>query len=187
MKALHDLVQQGKVRYIGASSMYCWQFARMQRVAEANGWTRFSVMQNHVNAVYREEEKEMIPFCVDTGVACTPYSPLASGILARLSDDVADQSTRAKTDPGQKAKYYKAGDAEVVAAVRRVAEGRGVPPAQVALAWLTQKQGMASLIIGATKPHHIQDAVSSLRVQLTVDEVKQIEAAYQPHNIMGHV
>ena len=184
MHALHDLVSLGKIRYIGASAMYNWQFAKMQRVAERHGWTKFSVMQNHYNAIYREEEREMIPFCLDDGVALMPYSPLASGVLARQSNDEA--SKRSQSDPMQKTKYFKPGDDEVVQNVRDVAKARGVPPAQVALAWLLQRPGVTSPIIGATKEHHITDSVAALQIKLTDDEIQQIEKDYQPHRISGH-
>ena len=163
MRALHDLVQAGRVRYIGASSMHTWQFARMQRVAELNGWTKFISMQNHYNAIYREEERDMIPFCVDTGVGLHPWAPLAAGVLARVQDDPT--SVRAQSDPFQKMRYHKTGDEEIVAKVREVAKSRGVPPAQVALAWLLQKPGVAAPIIGATKPQHIEDAVQGAAAQ----------------------
>ena len=127
----------------------------------------------------------MIPYCVDNGIACTPWAPLAAGVLARLEDD--EPSTRAKTDPIQKHRYYKQGDDEVVAQLRAIAKKRGIPPAQVALAWLMQKQGIAAPVIGASKPHHIADAVKALQVKLTEEEVKQLEANYLPHRITGHV
>ena len=219
MKALHDLVVSGKVRYIGASAMHCWQFAKMQRVAEMHGWTKFSVMQNHYNAIYRgqhcppplrlqlcrllrvdallllllppvpvcvaEEEREMLPYCIDSGVASTPYSPLASGLLCRQPEE--QPSVRSNTDPIQKSKYYKAGDDAVIAAVQAVAKQRGAPPAQVALAWLLAKPGVASPVIGATKQHHIEDAVNALQLKLTEEEIKQIDSDYQPHVVIGPV
>jgi aryl-alcohol dehydrogenase (NADP+) len=184
MRALHDLVQAGKVRYLGASAMYAWQFAKLQRVAEVNGWTKFSVMQNHYNAIYREEEREMIPYCLDSDVACMPYSPLASGLLCRKPDD--QQSTRAQTDPVQKMKYCKNGDDDVVRKVLDVANKRNIPPAQVALAWVLRNPVIAAPIIGATKPHHIQDAIKALSIKLTDEEIKNIESEYQPHQISGH-
>ena len=183
MSALHDVVKSGKARYIGASSMYTWQFVRLQMAAERNGWTKFSVMQNQWNAVYREEERDMIPHCIDTGVAITPYSPLAAGILARLPD--SEPTFRAQNDPSQAARFHRAGDDEVVAAIQAIAKSRGIPPSQVALAWLLGKQGVTAPIIGATKPHHIEDAVKALAVQLTAEEVKQIEDKYVPHAIVG--
>ena len=183
MEALHDVVKSGKVRYIGASSMYLWQFVRLQAAAERRGWTRFKVMQNMLNAVYREEERDMIPYCVDTGVAVTPYSPLAAGILARLPDE--KPSLRAENDPTQAQRFHRDGDAEVIAAVQSIAKSRGVPPSHVSLAWLLQKQGVTAAIIGSTKPHHIDDAVKALQLELTAEEVKQIESVYLPHAIVG--
>lgn len=176
-------------------------------MAERRGWTKFTVMQNHYNALYREEEREMIPYCLDSGVALTPYSPLASGLLARhptaaagaavqpadassatASAAAADSapSQREQTDKVQRAKYYKDGDSDVIAAVHGVAKDRGVPPAQVALAWLWSKAGVAAPIIGATKAHHISDAVAALQIRLTDDETKRIEEHYRPHEITGH-
>lgn len=184
MKALHDLVVAGKVRYIGTSAMYLWQFTRLNDAAERNGWTKLSVMQNHYNALYREEEREMIPYCVDHGIALTPYSPLAAGHLTRTPTD--DATTRAQTDPIGKNRYNKSGDDEVIAAVQAVAKARSLPPAQIALAWLLSKQGVAAPVIGATKPHHIEDAIKALSVKLSADEVKQIEEGYVPHAVSGH-
>jgi aryl-alcohol dehydrogenase-like predicted oxidoreductase len=184
MKALHDLVEMGKIRYIGASSMFLWQFAQMQQVAEQRGWTKFSVVQNHLNAMYREEEREMIPYCLATGVTCMPYSPLASGVLCRQPGD--QPSSRSTSDPIQKIKYFKNGDDTIAQHVLDVAKQRNVPPAQVALAWVLQKKGVAAPIIGATKPHHIEDAIKALQVKLSDDELNKIEADYQPHRIAGH-
>jgi aryl-alcohol dehydrogenase-like predicted oxidoreductase len=174
------------------------QFNKLQSVAERRGWTKFTVMQNHYNALYREEEREMIPYCLDSGVALTPYSPLASGLLARhpaaaagatptdASATDSAPSQREQTDKVQRAKYYKDGDADVITAVQGVAKDRGVPPAQVALAWLWSKAGVAAPIIGATKAHHISDAVAALQIRLTDDETKRIEEHYRPHEITGH-
>ena len=184
MKALHDLVVAGKVRYIGTSAMYLWQFCRLNDAAERNGWTKFSVMQNHYNCIYREEERDMIPYCVDRGITLTPYSPLASGLLTRMPTD--DATTRSQTDPMGKNRYNKSGDDAVITAVQGVAKARGLPPAQIALAWLLSKQGVSAPVIGATKPHHIEDAVKALSVQLTADELKKIEEGYVPHAISGH-
>jgi len=190
MKALHDLVQAGKIRYIGASSMWTWQFNKLQSVAERHGWTKFTVMQNHYNALYREEEREMIPYCLDSGVALTPYSPLASGLLARdpaaAAAAAATPSKREETDKVQRVKYYKDGDDDVIAAVQRVAKARGVPPAHVALAWLLAKPAVGSPIIGATKAHHISDAVTALQLKLTPQEIESIEKEYRPHTVSGH-
>ena len=187
MRAVHDLVTAGKVRHIGASSMYLWQLVRLQNAAITHGWTRFSAVQNLLNLVYREEEREMIPYCRDNGIALMPYSPLAAGVLGRRSathDDAS--SSRAQTDHIQRSMYYKASDDAVQRALLGVAEKRGVPPAQVALAWVLQRPGVAAPIIGATKQQHIQDAVDALRIQLTDDECAQLEEPYQPHAIAGH-
>jgi len=185
MRALHDLVSSGKIRYLGASSMYCWQFAKMQKVAEENGWTKFTVMQNHYNAIYREEEREMIPYCIDSGVSCTPYSPLASGVLCRPVG-VHNETTRSQTDRIQKLKYFKTGDDEVSAVVQEIAKARNVPAAQVALAWVLLKPGVSSPIIGATKQHHIEDAVKALQLKLTEEEISKIEKPYVAHALYGH-
>jgi aryl-alcohol dehydrogenase-like predicted oxidoreductase len=183
MKALHDLVQSGKIRYIGASSMYLWQFVKLQSAAERRGWTKFTVMQNHHNALYREEEREMNPYCLDTGVATTPYSPLASGVLLR--EPGTTDSKRASTDKIQQGRYFKQGDDAVINAVLNVAHARGVPAAHVALAWLWSKPVVGAPIIGATKPHHISDAVGALDFKLTVEEIACIEKEYLPHAVSG--
>ena len=141
-------------------------------------------MQNHYNAIYREEEREMIPYCISTGVACTPWAPLAAGVLTRVSSD--QETERSKADPIQKGRYYKTGDNEIVQAVRDIAKQRDIPPAQVALAWILSKKGIAAPIMGATKPHHIDDAVKALQIHLTDEEIKKIEEPYQPHKIVGH-
>lgn len=185
MRALHDLVQMGKIRYIGASAMYVWQLSKLQHVAEKNGWTKFTVMENHYNAIYREEEREMIPYCIDNGIACVPWAPLAAGVLTRLPDSTP--STRQQTDFHQKARYYKANDDSIIREVVGIAKARDIPPAQVALAWILQRPGIAAPIIGATKVHHITDAVKALQVKLTDDEIKRIESTYEPHAIVGHM
>jgi aryl-alcohol dehydrogenase-like predicted oxidoreductase len=185
MKALHDLVVAGKVRYIGASSMYLWQLVKLQNAAILNGWTRFSAMQNLINLIYREEDREMNPFCRDNGIALMPYSPLAAGVLGRKTA-AEEGSSRAQTDNIQRSLFYKASDDAVAEALRSVAEKRGVPPAQVALAWVLQRPGVAAPIIGATKPHHIQDAVQALHIALTEEELKRLEEHYQPHAVAGH-
>jgi len=185
MRALHDLVVAGKVRYLGASAMYTWQFNKLQQAAERNGWTKFTVMQNHYNAIYREEERDMIPYCIDSGVALTPYSPLAAGILCRAK--IEGDSHRATTDKIQRNRYNRSGDDEVVAAVAAIATERGIPQAQVALAWVLAKPGVTSPIIGATKPHHISDAVAAVGVTLGKEEIERIEKAYQPHAVAGFV
>lgn len=187
MKALHDVVQSGKVRYIGASSMYAWQFAKMQAVAEKNGWTKFSTMQNFYNAIYREEEREMLPYCVDTGVASIPWSPLARGYLTRTKEQ--NDTARAKSDASSVTRgqtYYADSDDKIVETVHKIADKRGLKAAQVALAWLLQKPGVAAPIVGATKIHHLEDAIAGVKIKLTEEEMKQIEADYQPHPITGH-
>jgi aryl-alcohol dehydrogenase (NADP+) len=184
MKALHDLVEAGKIRYIGASSMFAWQFQKMQNVAEKHGWTKFSVMQNLYNALYREEEREMIPYCVHAGVAVLPWSPLAGGTLARPAGQ--DNTIRSETLFAKIMKNAQDGDDDVIQAVQEIAKNRGVSQAIVSLAWILQKQGVVAPIIGATKPHHISDAVSSLSFELTPEEVKMIEKCYRPHTVFGH-
>ncbi|HEY1856498.1 aldo/keto reductase [Acidocella sp.] len=185
MEALHDVVKAGKVRYIGASSMYAWQFAKANYTARMNGWTEFVSMQNYVNLLYREEEREMIPLCRDMGVAVIPWSPMARG---RLTRDWDETSARTETDEYGKTLYAGTGDADrkVVERVAEVAKARGVPRAQVALAWVAQKPGITSPIVGASKPAHLTDAVAALKLNLTAEEIASLEAAYVPHAIAGH-
>jgi aryl-alcohol dehydrogenase-like predicted oxidoreductase len=186
MEALHDVVRSGKVRYIGASSMYTWQFAKAQYTADLHGWTRFVSMQNHYNLVYREEEREMIPFCVDQGVGVVPWSPLARGLLAGARDrDGGATTTRSTNDP-YASELYGDDDYAVVDAVQAVADARGVPMAQVALAWLLGKPGVTAPIFGATKPHHIDDAVAAEALELTAEEVAVLEGPYRAHAVRGH-
>ncbi|MFI9155750.1 aldo/keto reductase [Streptomyces sp. NPDC053367] len=182
MEALHDLVKAGKVRYIGASSMYAWQFAKMQHTAELHGWTKFVSMQNHYNLLYREEEREMLPLCADQGVGVLPWSPLARGRLTRDWGTVTDRST---TD-GFGATLYQEGDRAVVEAVTRIAESRGVPRAQVALAWLLHKAPVTSPIVGAAQPQHIDDALAATELHLTDKELEELERPYAPHPVAGH-
>jgi 1-deoxyxylulose-5-phosphate synthase len=182
MEALHDLVKAGKVRYIGASSMYAWQFSKMQYTAERHGWTKFVSMQNHYNLLYREEEREMLPLCADQGVGVLPWSPLARGRLTRDWGTVTDRS--AQDDFGSR--LYGAGDRTVVEAVTRVANDRGVPRAQVALAWLLQQGTVVAPIIGAAKPQHIEDAVAAVELTLGDKELEELEQPYAPHPIIGH-
>jgi aryl-alcohol dehydrogenase-like predicted oxidoreductase len=184
MEALHDVVKAGKARYIGASSMYAWQFLKAQHVAEFNGWTRFVSMQNYLNLLYREEEREMLPLCRAEGIGVIPWSPLARG---RLTRDWDEQTARSETDEFGKTLYTKTVDADrkVVERVAEVAAKRGIPRAQVALAWVLQKEPVAAPIVGATKPHHLEDAVAALSVKLTLDEVASLEEPYIPHPIMG--
>jgi 1-deoxyxylulose-5-phosphate synthase len=183
MEALHDVVRAGKARYIGASSMYAWQFAKAQSVADLGGWTRFVSMQDHYNLIYREEEREMHPLCLDQGVGVIPWSPLARGRLARGPQ--AGGTTRADTDSIANRMYTDADDA-VVRAVADVAKARGLPPAQVALAWMLQREVVTAPIVGATKPGHVEDAVAALGVELGEDEVAALEAPYVPHPVLGH-
>jgi 1-deoxyxylulose-5-phosphate synthase len=187
MEALHDVVRAGKARYIGASSMFAWQFAKAQHVAERNGWTQFVSMQNHYNLVYREEEREMIPLCIDQGVGVIPWSPLARGVLAgNRSRDGERRTTRSGTDPFTDYLYSQPTDFDVVERVAKVAAERGVPSAQVALAWLLGKPGVTAPIIGATKLGHVTDALAAEELELTDDEVKRLEEPYLPHPVLGH-
>ena len=182
MEALHDVVKAGKARYIGASSMYAWQFAKAQYTADLHGWTRFVSMQNHYNLLYREEEREMLPFCLDQGVGVLPWSPLARG---RLTRDWDAQTARTETDEFG-AKLYRDEDRAVVDTVAQVASRRGLPRAQVALAWLLAQPAVTSPIFGATKVEHVTDAVAAVDVDLTPEELLELGAGYQPHAIAGH-
>ena len=186
MEALDDLVRQGKVLHLGASSMFAWQFAKMNHAAQHRGWTPFVTMQNHYNLLYREEEREMLPLCADTGVGILPWSPLARGVLAR---GPGAATTRARSDGYAHHLYgeqLSGADQAVVDALHQVASGRGVPPAQVALAWLLQKPGVVAPIVGASKPHHLQDALAALSLRLSPEEIAALEARYTPHAVAGH-
>jgi aryl-alcohol dehydrogenase-like predicted oxidoreductase len=186
MAALHDVVRAGKARYIGASSMYAWQFAKAQHTAQAAGWTRFASMQNHYNLVYREEEREMIPLCLDQGVGCIPWSPLARGLLAGTRERGGEQRTvRAGSDPLADSMYVD-DDFDVVDAVRAVAAERGLRPAQIALAWLLGKPAVTAPIVGATRLGHLEDAIAAVDVTLSEEEVARLEAPYRPHPVLGH-
>ncbi|WP_027108317.1 aldo/keto reductase [Lacticigenium naphthae] len=184
MEALHDLVKSGKVRYIGASAMYAWQFQKAQNVAEKHGWTKFVSMQNHYNMIYREDERELIPFCKETGVALTPYSPLASGRLAR---DWSETTKRSETDAVQKMKYgsTEEEDKKIVKRLAEIAEKRQVPRAQIALAWMLHKDQVVSPIIGATKEKYLDDAVAAVDIALSKEEIDYLEELYVPHTIVG--
>ncbi|MFP7169573.1 aldo/keto reductase [Terribacillus halophilus] len=184
MEALHDIVKAGKARYIGASAMYAWQFQKALHVAEKHNWTRFVSMQNHYNLIYREEEREMLPLCKEEKIGVTPYSPLASG---RLTRDWSETTLRSKTDQIQRSKYDATADADrvVVERVAEVAEKHGVPRIHIALAWLLSKETVTSPIIGATKISHLEDAVGSLSVKLTDEEVAFLEEPYVPHAVVG--
>ncbi len=186
MAALHDVVRAGKARYIGASSMYAWQFAKAQYVAQAAGWTRFVSMQNHYNLAYREEEREMIPLCLDQGVGVIPWSPLARGLLAGSRGRGGTPATvRATSDPYAE-ELYGAADFDVVDVVAAVAEERGLAPAQIALAWLLGKPAVSAPIVGVTKPEHLEDAIAAVDVRLSKTEIERLEAPYRPHPILGH-
>ncbi len=184
LEALHDVVRAGKARYIGASSMHAWQFAKMLYTARLNGWTRFVSMQNHVNLLNREEEREMLPLCADQGIGVIPWSPLARGRLTRAWNETSE---RQETDDFGKHLYTQAeADRKVVEAVGVVAAGCGVPRAQIALAWLLQKKPIAAPIVGASKPHHLPDAAAAVELALTADEIKMLEAPYVPHAVVGY-
>jgi 1-deoxyxylulose-5-phosphate synthase len=182
MGALHDVVRAGKARYIGASAMFAWQLAKAQFAAERGGLTRFVSMQDHYNLVYREEEREMIPFCLDQGIGVVPYSPLARGMLAANRDQ---RTTRADSDP-VRASHYGDGDLDLVDAVRTVASERRLPPAQIALAWLLGRPAVSATVVGATKLGHVDDAIAALGVALSDEEVARLEAPYRPHPVIGH-
>ncbi len=184
LEALHDVVKAGKARYIGASSMFAWQFATMLHVAEANSWTRFVTMQDYVNLLYREEEREMLPLCEAEGIGVIPWSPLARG---RLTRDWDDQTERSQTDRFGKTLYEHTADADrkVVAAVASIAEERGVPRAQVALAWVLAKPEVSAPIVGASKAAHLDDAIAALELGLTEAEIARLEEPYVPHRVVG--
>ena len=187
MSALHDVVRSGKARYIGASSMFAWQFAKAQHAADEHGLTRFVSMQNHYNLIYREEEREMIPQCVDQGVGVIPWSPLARGVLAgNRTRDGERHTTRASNDAFADGLYSQPGDFDVVDATAQVAADRGVPAAQVALAWLLHKPGVTAPIIGATKLGHLADALAAEELSLSPEEIERLEQPYAPHPVLGH-
>ena len=187
MAALHEVVRAGKARYIGASSMFAWQFAKAQNLAARYGWSRFASMQNHYNLIYREEEREMIPLCVDQGVGVLPYSPLARGVLTGNRGRQGERrTTRAGDDPLSDERYNAPGDFDVVDRLAEVAAARGVPPAQVALAWLLSHPAVTAPIVGATRLGHITDAVAAEQLTLTEEEVRRLEEPYVPHPVLGH-
>jgi 1-deoxyxylulose-5-phosphate synthase len=187
LEALHDVVKSGKARYIGASSMYAWQFARCLYLADQHGWTRFVSMQNHYNLVYREEEREMIPLCRAEGIGIIPWSPLARGFLAgNRSREEWGNTTRAQTDDFAQSMYFQETDFEVVERVVEIAGQRGVSPAQVALAWSLQQPGITAPIIGASKMNHLEEAVAALEIELSGEEIARLEEPYQPHRVLGH-
>ncbi len=186
MEALHDLVKSGKVRYIGASAMYAWQFLKANTVAEKNGWTKFVSMQNHLNLIYREEEREMLPLCLDQGIGVIPYSPLASG---RLTRDKSEKTHRSETDKTQKSKYDAMAEADqiIIDRVAELSQKYNVSRSQVALSWLLQKEPVTAPIVGATKVSHLEDAVAALSVKLTSEEVVDLEEPYVPHPVVGAI
>ncbi|MGV7116731.1 aldo/keto reductase [Paenibacillus kyungheensis] len=186
MEALHDVVKAGKARYIGASAMYAWQFLKAIQTAKTNNWTSFVSMQNHLNLLYREEEREMLPLCLEEGVGVIPYSPLASG---RLTRDPNQTTERSETDKIQKSKYDATADADrvIIDQVAEIAQKHGVPRSHIALAWLLQKQTVSAPIVGATKSSHLEDAVAALSVTLTPEEVNALEEGYVPHPVVGLV
>ncbi len=186
LAAFDHLVTSGKVRYIGASSMFAWQFQQLLSLSEQRGWARFVTMQNHYNLVYREEEREMIPLCENRGIAVIPWSPLARGMLAGTRAKLGDSSTsRSSTDELDQKLYDQPSDWDVVDAVKRVAGRRGEPPARIALAWLLSKPAVTAPIVGATKLRHLEDAIAAVEIELTKEEVDELEAPYRAHPVKG--
>jgi aryl-alcohol dehydrogenase-like predicted oxidoreductase len=185
LEALNDVVRAGKARYIGASAMYAWQFTKALYTADLHGWTRFVSMQPHYNLIYREDEREMFKLCEDQKIAVIPFSPLARGMLARMPSAEQVETIRTQTDTLVKTRYTRADNAVIIQRVSELAEARGLPMAQVALAWMLSKPFITAPIVGATKPHHLEDAVAALSVQLTPDEIQRLEEVYQPHPIIG--
>jgi aryl-alcohol dehydrogenase (NADP+) len=188
LEALDSVVQEGNALHIGASSMFAWQLAKMLHTSDQLGLARFVTMQNHYNLVYREEEREVNPLCLDEGLGLLPWSPLARGFLAGNRKPGADRgdTSRAKTDDFAHSMYYSESDFRVVDRVTAVAKNRGVSNAQVALAWLLQRPGVTAPIVGASKPHHLDDAIAATTLKLNADEVKSLEEPYRPHPILGH-
>jgi len=185
LEALHDVIKAGKALYVGASSMYAWQFARALYIADQHGWTRFSSMQNHYNLVYREEEREMTPLCVAEGIGIIPWSPLARGFLAgNRTRDKSGETTRSKTDALAQRLYYADNDFDVLDRVIQLGRERGVSPAQIALAWMLHKPYVTAPIIGATKMQHLEEAIAALDIVLSPEEMDRLEAAYQPHPML---
>ena len=184
LRALHDIVRAGKARYIGASSMWAWQFATTLHIADRHGWTRFVSMQNHYNLVYREEEREMLPLCLEEGIGVIPWSPLARGFLAgnRRAADKGDTS-RAKTDDFAHKLYYADSDFRIVDRVVDVAKARGVTPAQIALAWILHKPAVTAPIVGASKMEQLDQAIGALDIELSAEELRQLEEPYEPHTV----
>ena len=187
LEALHDVVKSGKARYIGASSMYAWQFAKALYLADLHGWTRFVSMQNHYNLIYREEEREMLPLCLDQGIGVIPWSPLARGFLAgNRSRAGGGETIRSKTDGYAAEMYYQAADFVVADRAAQLAQQRDVSSAQIALAWMLHQPAVTTPIIGASKMQHLEEAVAALEIDLSADERTFLEAPYQPHRVLGH-
>jgi len=187
VEALHDIVKAGKARYVGASSMYAWQFATMLHVADTNGWTRFVAMQNHYNLVYREEEREMLPLCRADGIGVIPWSPMARGFLAgNRTKAKGGETRRSQTDDFAHDMYYADSDFAIADRAAELAARRGVKPAQIALAWLLAKPGVTAPIVGASKMSHLDEAVAALDITLSPDDMTFLEELYQPHRILGH-
>ena len=187
IEALHDIVKAGKARYVGASSMYAWQFISMLRTADARGWTRFVAMQNHYNLVYREEEREMLPLCRHEGIGVIPWSPMARGFLAGNRTRARGGDTvRSQTDDFAHQMYYADSDFSIADRAAELAKRRGVSPAQIALAWLLAKPGVTAPIVGASKPHHLDEAIAAVDLTLDANELTFLEELYQPHAVLGH-
>jgi aryl-alcohol dehydrogenase (NADP+) len=186
MEALNDVVRAGKARYIGASSMFAWQFAKAQYTAQSHGWTRFVSMQNHYNLVYREEEREMIPLCLDQGVGLIPWSPMARGFFAGNRKRGGGETPRSRNDAFAERLYFREEDFVVADRAREIGRERGVSGSQIALAWLLNKPHITAPIIGATKMEHLDQAIAALDIQLTDEELKRLEEPYKPHPVLGH-
>jgi 1-deoxyxylulose-5-phosphate synthase len=187
MEALNDVVRAGKARYIGASSMFAWQFAKSLHVCETNGWTKFVSMQNHYNLVYREEEREMIPLCIDQGIGLIPWSPMARGFFAgNRKREGGGETTRANSDPFANGLYFRDEDFDVADRAQAIAKERGVTGSQIALAWILSKPHVIAPIIGATKIEHLDQAITALDIELSEAEIKQLEELYKPHPVLGH-
>lgn len=187
LEALNDVVRAGKARYIGASSMFAWQFAKALHTSENHGWTKFVSMQNHYNLVYREEEREMIPLCIDQGIGLIPWSPLARGFLAgNRKRGGSGETVRANSDPFGNSLYFRDEDFMVAECAAEVAKERGVTSSQIALAWILSKPYVTSPILGATKMEHLDQAIAALEIQLSEEEIKRLEESYKPHPVLGH-
>ena len=187
MEALNDVVRSGKARYIGASAMHAWQFAKALFTADLHGWTRFVSMQNHYNLLYREDEREMLPLCQDQKIAVIPFSPLARGLLARKPSQGEDKTLRAQNDALIEQRYTREDNFTIIQRVSELSEARGVPMAQISLAWMLSKPVITAPVIGATKPHHLEDAVAALSIQLTPEEIRHLEEPYLPHAVTSYV